>query len=269
MKQAYRYWWMDVIPWLRHRSSLWITWKHSASPDGKGDLIWWMALYALITGDARTIRECIRLLNEEKRWPDSMNQEIDAKNRVQYFFSKLSHKIGLIDSHLFRSQNSVTRDPYIMLICAIYWHQYEMIQDLKVPWLINRAPLYWWKKYLENPTRFNKEKYEDSAIRNIDWSMAFGYHAYVKHLNAWMAWIAKSEKVQEKIKPLVPEWNGLLKLLCGEHTLTQEDIDNFKPMKGYIWNASTFDYLPDRLEPGEIIYMDKAILQFVFDEQGY
>ena len=70
----YYYW--SITPtgkWLLHN-----TWG-----EGRGDLVWRMAIYALITGDVDVIKACIKLLNERKRWPDGLNKYDDSKSYIE------------------------------------------------------------------------------------------------------------------------------------------------------------------------------------------
>jgi len=71
MIKIYRYWYCDEMgKWLMHISHNWEYRKYGFRPNGKSDLIYFMGLYALITGDVDVIKACIKLLNERKRWPD-------------------------------------------------------------------------------------------------------------------------------------------------------------------------------------------------------
>lgn len=265
---TYRYWETDKDGrWLRHRSPGWESRKYKQSPNGKGDLVWWMSIYALITCDADVIKACIKLLNERKRWPDSMNHDTDAKNTVQYLFSKLLYKLGITNSHLYRSQKSITRDPYTMLLIAIYWHQYEMIRDLKIPWRIQTPSFYHWVKYLKTNKQRHKNRYEFWETFE---SETFGrVSGFVLHLNCWRAWIVRSNEVKSLLLPSVPIWNLLCAELAGFSLMDQNMIDEFKPRDGYVWNGKNEDETPDLLGPDEPFYFDKEILQFVFDNKTW
>jgi len=234
---------------------------------GKGDLAFRMANVALFTGDPKIIKACIKLLNDHKRWPDELNEDADAKTWFGRIVNRTLNK--LFGLHLpFRAQKRMTRDAFTMLIAAIFWHQYEMIQDLKIPWYINSAPIKNWKKYLETNDPKYENRYEKAAIRNINVSLAFGYHAYVKYLNAWMAFIARSDEVKARILPFIPEWNICVRMLCGEEL--DECCQDIQPREGFIWQyGGNIEDENDFLGPDEPIYLDTGILQFVYRNQNW
>lgn len=265
---TYCYWFIDENgdKWLLARTN--DTWYY-VLPDGKGDLAFRMAIIALFTGDPKIIKACIKLLNGRERWPDGLKNKYDAKNQLDYLIHKMLRKLKIKPLMKYNSQGRMSRDPFTMLTCAIYWHQYEMIQDLKIPWYINRAPLRNWKKYLETNDLKYKTKYEKAAIRNINFSLAFGYHGYVKFLNAWMAFIARSEVVKAKILPFVPEWNVCVRMLCGEQL--DECCQDIRPRDGFIWDygGSTLPKDDRFLGTDEPIFVDTGILQFVHENQDW
>lgn len=259
MNETYFYWFIDG------NGDRWLLCNISGR--GKGDLVFRMSNVALFTGDPKIIKACIKLLNDRKRWPDELNESTDAKTWFSREVNRILNK--LFGLHLpFRAQKRMSRDPFTMLTAAIFWHQYEMIQDLKLPWYISRAPIRNWKKYLETNNMKYKAKYEKAAIRNINISIAFGYHGYVKYLNAWMAFIARSEKVKTKILPFVPEWNVCVRMLCGEQL--NECCQDVQPRPGFIWQyGGNIGDKNDFLGPNEPIYLDTGILQFVYENQDW
>jgi len=240
--------------------------NYGYAPDGKGDLALRMAFYALVTGDVDVIKACIKLLNERKRWPDGLNHENDARNIIDQYWSILLHKIFKTRTVKYRPQRSITRDPYLMLSCAIFWHQYEMIRDLKIPWRIMRPDLYHWKKYLETRDNIHKLKYESWERFNID--IAFKFPGYAKSLCAWQAFIARSDKVKSRLIREIPCWNLLNRLLCGD-IIPQEDVKRYISTTGWLWNAETPPDNPTELKEGEPIFLDKRILEFVFDNRKW
>lgn len=246
--------------WSITSSGKWLL--HNTYGDGRGDLIWRMAIYALITGDADVIKACIKLLNERKRWPDGLKEDSDSKNYFDYYWHKLLHKLGFTDSHKYRHQKSITRDPYIMLTCAIFWYQYEMIRDLKIPFWINRPGLYFWKKYLETSNPMHKRMYEFFNM------LYFKKPAFVKSLLAWEAFIARSDKVKSRLIREIPCWNLLNRLLCGD-IIPQEDVKRYISTTGWLWNAETPPDNPTELKEGEPIFLDKRILEFVYENKDW
>jgi len=230
---------------------------------GRGDLVWRMAIYALITGDVDVIKACIKLLNERKRWPDKLNLPGDSKNMIDYWFHKIFSK-----EKKRRPQNRMSRDPYKMLICAIYWHQYEMLRDLKIPWRINKPSLWHWKKYLETHDKLFKLKYESWAKFSISVNSIFGFKGYVKSLSAWCAFIAQSDEVKSHLIDHIPCWNYVNRLLCGD-IVDEQDVKSYISCAGWVWNADALPDDPRELGEGEPIYLDKEYLNFVFENRNF
>lgn len=267
--ETYFYWFEDETgKWLLARTKQ--TWYVIPYPDGKGDLIFRMAIIALFTGDADIIKACLKLLNTRKRWPDSLSNSGDARNRIEYYFIKWMYKLGIAKKMKYRSQGSMTRDPYIMLTCAIFWHQHEMIRDLKIPMYIQRPALWHWKKYLETNKQIHKEKYEKWATIDLNIAIAFKYHGFAKFLDGWMCFIARSDKMKKKMIDFVPDWNYVVRMLCGD-VHGWDCYDNYKPRDGFIWDASNYKEPEDDelLGPNEPVYLDKGILEFVIKNQSF
>ena len=259
-ESQYYYWFIDS------NGDKWLLCNISGR--GKGDLIFRMAFYALVTGDVKVIKACIRLLNERKRWPDDLNEDQDAKTWIGRIINMAINK--LFGSKLpFRYQGQMSRDPYIMLYCAIFWHQYEMIRDLKpAPWYLQAHAFKFWVKYLiENEPEY-KTRFEKTMIRGFSTMQAFGFKAYVKSLSAWMVWIARSESVKAELLPFIPEWNLVNLMLCGYEIESFESINAYKSREGWYWNSET-NYNDRFLGPNEPVYLDKLVLEFVFENQNW
>lgn len=256
MKKPYYFWHVDDQGkcLLSHTKNTW----YQTLPNGKGDCIWRTSLYILTSGDSDATKTCIKLLQERKRWKDTLNDPYDSCCKVE----KWIHK------DYYHSQHTMSRDPFIMLFCALYWHHYEMIQDLTIPFYIQRPALYHWVQYLKTMKPIHKLKYEDWAVIDIALSETFGYPGYVKHLNSWMAFIAKSQRVKERILPNIPDWNLLCRMLCGDRLTAhdQENIKNYVSKEGYQWQQNKWMHpgidVP-RLSDDNPIYLDKEILDFV------
>ena len=64
-------------------------------------------------------------LDQWKRWPDSMNDDKDAKTRLGYYLGKYANKLlkkfGISRTFPERPQHDMTRDPYIAFYCACVW----------------------------------------------------------------------------------------------------------------------------------------------------
>ena len=235
-------------------------------PNGIGDCVSRTAKEALIIGDPDTIDLLVKLLNERKRWPDAFNNSRIAKSMIVFQVGRLLYNLKLTKRRKYRLQRSVTRDPFTMVACVVYWYQYEKIQNLKVPFWILRPNFYYWKKYLETHSLKHKRKYEKWAKRSIDISVAFGFHGYAMSLNAWRAFIAQSEEVQKHLLPYVPHWNLQNRLLCGDN-ISKDTIDSYIPHKGYLWNSTEFIPGLEVLGNDEPVYLDKDILYFIYDNK--
>ena len=82
---------------------------------------------------------CCTLLRHNKRWPDRLNQENTAKNRIQWWLS----------DRYTRPQDDMTRDPYIACICcAMHLGRPEDIEDIRIPWYLYHRKTWRWRKKL-------------------------------------------------------------------------------------------------------------------------
>lgn len=259
MNDQYYYWFIDG------NGDKWLLCKIPGR--GKGDLIFRMAFYALVTGDPKVIRACIRLLNDRKRWPDDLNEPEDAKSWIARIINRTLNK--LFGTHRpFRYQGRMSRDPFIMLLAAIYWHQYEMIRDLNpAPWYLQSPAFRYWVRFLRDNNAKDKRRFERFMLFGINVSIAFGFPMYVKSLSAWMAFIARSQKVKAKLLPFIPDWNLVNQMLCGEN-VEVEKINAYRSREGWYWNSEK-DFNDRLLGPNEPVYLDRDALNFVFLTQYY
>ena len=236
---------------------------------GKGDLLYRMGWYALITGDPDVIKACIRLLNERKRWPDFLNEGIDADSWIERIINRTLKRLGIPPQRYeFRFQGRMTRDSYTTVLAAIYWHQYEMIDQVKIPWYI-QTPAFWhWVRYLRTNEAIHKTKFEQWQNRGIDLSIAFKFPAYVKTLIAIRAFITRSDEVKSKLLPFIPEWNLLNRMLCGDEFNDIRIVARYRSREGWYWNSE--DGQDDRfLGPDEPFYLDKELLFFIYSNQNF
>ena len=266
----YYYW--TVTPsgkWLMACGPDWERRKYGFEVDGLGDLIYRMGYYALVTGEPEVIKACIKLLNERKRWPSLLHPKNSANNKLSWWVSRLLYSLKITKTVKYRLQKDPTRDPYITISCAVFWHQFEMIQDLKIPGRINRPALRNWKKYLETRDSKYKDRYELWAKLSIDISSVFGFPAFVKSLNAWMAFVAQSDEIKAHLLPLIPHWNYVNRLLCGDKSINESDVNSYASAAGWIWNAEKPEDNPRWLGEGEPIYLDRDILKFVFENRNF
>lgn len=262
---SYYYWHHDSDGiWLLSETPSWSPIDHRC----KGDLMFRMGIVALITGDVNVIKALIALLNDCKRWTDSLNQSTDSRNILDYWWSRLLFKLK-IGPLKYRPQKSVTRDPYIMAYCAIYWWQYEMIQNLKVPWWIWTPSFYHWVQFLKTRKPIHKDKYELWTKLSIDVSVAFGFPGYVKSLLAWRAFIVQSDEIKKYLIRYIPHWNLLNRLLCGDKSIMESEVNNYIGSEGYFWNREELPDTLNELGENEPIYLDKDILEFAYNNRNH
>lgn len=142
MKDPYKdgNFWMD-------RSPGWAVREYGGHPDGKGDLIFNTCYKIIQDVDVSpwaltALTSCMMLLKARKRWPDRMNQDIDAKNRIDCMVSKWLWRLKIRLTHKYRWQDGMTRDPYIAWItaCILTRNEY-LIQSVSIPWYLSN-PFY-------------------------------------------------------------------------------------------------------------------------------
>ena len=271
MIKIFWYWYCDEMgKWLRHVSYSWHYRIYGFRPNGKGDILYHMGLYALITGDVDVIKACINLVNERKRWPDSMNSPFDSKSRLVHRWERIKSWLNkkLRPNHLayikYRPQCSMTRDPITMLLCAVYWWQYEMIRDIKIPWYLYRPSFNNWVKYLKTHEYKYKKRYEFWQLLEIRTKVT--YPAYVKTLNGFRAWMVDSDSVKAEILKHVEPWNLLHGLLCGDF-VSESDIELYQSTEGFLWNSDELPVNPTVLTEHEPFKLDEEILRFLYDNK--
>ena len=150
---------------------LWELFKYGFYPCGMGDLIYNTLRKIIETNDKsewahRALDECAVLLYLDKRWPDYMNEEVVGDK--------------------YRSQYSMTRDPYILFYaCAIHLDERRYIK-MKPPlrlytphvwaWrrvLLGKPNLYWlWKRVMGTPKKEFVQVlryYQDWSYNMVSW----------------------------------------------------------------------------------------------------
>jgi len=266
------------------RSSKWDIEQYGFAKDGIGDCIFRTAIASMAYNDHSLVNKCKELLQDRIRWPNLLDPpKIKGKESI-------------------RSQRSMTRDPYIMTYCAMYFLTEGPtlnLHGIRMPWWLYRSYLSNWKKFLvaacdPNCSRkeFNKyrPRFERQLARLVWWGNktepirinvekskflrwtrhVFGIHAYSLHLWVWMAYTAGSTKAMDILWPYVPKWNHLLcAMIFGPptHEPYVSDVEDYKSKKGYQWTGHVWkdkDYLPE----GEKYYLDKDILNFIIDRKS-
>jgi len=126
-------------------------------PKGMGDLQTINFRMIILSGkrgfwEKSVFLRMMRLLEKGLRWPNEMNNEHIAKNKIQFWWSKIMYKLGYHKTRLYRSQKSMTRDPWIYFYCcAIYldWNKIK-IKDLPYPpWWLYDPKVWQWIRALK------------------------------------------------------------------------------------------------------------------------
>lgn len=265
--------------------------------NGMGDVILVTAFFAIAKQDFELLLRCTQLLKEYKRWPDFVEPGKAERKRLK--------KEGFEG---FRGQRSMTRDPYIATIAAIALMEEGetvfLMQDLKIPFWMNRSWLYCWKKCLENHNspkwkdRFEKiiiaqmkfreftdkrrpvwlakkeQAKKDKKKLRIWWFDALqkvlGFPGFTKHLIGWMAYTIGATKVQQRLAKLSPSWNYGLLLLCNKPTmyLAKDFIEGYISKEGYTWSGEILN----KREPIPVeneYKMDKDILDYLWSKYKF
>jgi len=145
--------WYRELGLYFHITPSWQYERYQQYPEGKGDcisntmgkIIWdedGESTWAYIA-----MRTSLRLLRDGKRWPDEMNDIYDAKNRIEWWWSKLIYKLNITEFEKYRPQTSLTRDPFIYALTAMFFY-YGWVPKLYPPFYLF-SPLTWvWIYYL-------------------------------------------------------------------------------------------------------------------------
>lgn len=246
------------------KSPDWEIKKRGFATNGMGDLITRTAYFAIALQDMDLLLNCIDLCNEYKRWPDWLEPGKAKRRELK--------KAGF-DSY--RSQRSMTRDPFLMTLVAISQmkyitegERYDLYVKLEIPFWMNRTWLWWYKATLMIPN--NLPGFERALLRNMRWrerqepkravwkikkqqakdegkKLKFyvygrlvnnlGFPMYVKNHYGWMAYTVGAKRVQIQLARQVPEWNYAILLLCEKPGmyLASDFIENYKAKIGFQW----------------------------------
>lgn len=232
---------------------------------GRADCIMRTANFAAALQDWDLLLNCMMLLKEYKRWPDWL--ELDRKQK------KILKEKGY---KKFRSQRSMTRDPYkytLTSICLMEGlnedQRKEWIRQVRIPFWMNRSGLWLWKRALLN--KKYQRAFEWVLMREMDWRLwtekyrdgwkekektekglrryfydrlvnNLGYPGYVKHLHGCMIYVTGSERLGDRLLKYTPQWNHVLKILCGSKLVHLEIdfIENYRNKKGFQWNGEAW-----------------------------
>ncbi len=164
-------WYKDGLFW-RKKSPEWEFFNYgNVMINSKGDLGSNTMMRIVDSGDdsswAFLSLSAVRdLLLEGKRWPDRMNQDVDAETRIEWRLSQLKQLLLIKKTVKYRPQHQMTRDPYIYFYTAcIMLGREDLIELVKMPWYLYRPGTWAWRKCLINETWWNRLIYKiDRAI---------------------------------------------------------------------------------------------------------
>lgn len=131
--------------------------------DGTGDFIFNHCSKCVMDGDTSewavsSYFKISEYLIDRKRWPDRLNVERQAPNRIAWYLCKYFD----IGSYAYRSQSDMTRDPYIAF-GALYGmllgsndgrHDYSLEEcygAVTIPYYLYRSTTWKWRRRLINP----------------------------------------------------------------------------------------------------------------------
>lgn len=109
--------------WYRSSERQWEYDMYGFLPRGLGDLIYNTLRKIIETNDTskwayKAFDMCTVLLIQNKRWPDSMQPDQATHLDIIRFVTKKMHKWGWIEKAKYRSQRSMTRDPWTLYYAA-------------------------------------------------------------------------------------------------------------------------------------------------------
>ena len=212
---------------------------------GQNDCGFRTALAAIAYDDFGLMCRCKKLLQAKERWP----KELETPSK------------------------QMTRDPYIMTICAYtqilidYTPRYNTpryTEETKIPWYLYRPHVWAWRKYLITGSAKWKRRYERRAILGLKLSRN---KVFALHLDAWMAYVADSDKVKVKLWRYIPSWNYLLESLTGKYPrfCFTEVADSYTPKIRYAWSMETQEYKATKGYSGPY-QIDKDILTYILNK---
>ena len=167
-----------------------VEWKEG---DGRNDSIVRSAYAAMAYRNLGLLQGCKMLCVTRKRWPDELG----------------------------KPSKRMTRDPYIMTICAIALLTGQvtakLVDETIIPFfsggrMLYRPHLWAWRKYLITGEEKWKRRYERRAILGLKLSKN---RMFSLCLEAWMAYAADSDKVKRAVLNRSPFWNYLITILTA------------------------------------------------------
>ena len=217
---------------------------------GKWDGGWRSAIAAMVYGDYDMLEVVADCLVAGRRWP-----------------------VGLDHPEDFQDVYKVTRDPHNMFWCAAYlMDRKQFIKVTPMPFWRRSPHTQAFRRWLLNPTRFNKWVYERFELINL----RFRHKMFSLSLAAWRCYVVDSDRCKHALHNHKLGWyhkdgyqvNWLLLALTDTDGYLKEHwsktIAAYKSRNRFQWGEDV--WRPGDLLPyGEQYYFDKDTLNFVLD----
>ena len=126
--------------------------------DGTGDLLFNTLSKIFTDGDTsewaiNSFKKCAELLKDRQRWTDEFNKGDEAPDRISWWVNKYFST----GEYGYRSQNDMTRDPYITFgTCYTHliknadekYHKElkEIFESVTIPWYVYRHNTFQWRR---------------------------------------------------------------------------------------------------------------------------
>lgn len=235
---------------------------------GKGDLIYHTMVYAIAARDVFMLKFCVQLLRERKRWHDSMNHPLDARNWLDETLSGIAYKLGIMEYRKHRRQGGMTRDPFTMVFAAAkFLDRMDVVSDLTVPWYIDRPHFWAWRRLLLK----GKGRCTWEALEKINLKL-FKHATYSLNLAMWRSAAVDGVEVCEMVFDLSPPWNYWLLAMyipgCAMDRLFPGH-KTFIPRQAYSWTLDSMETVEKMmpLDPDDEIKLDTMILEWAIDRR--
>jgi len=198
--------------WYRGPVKDWEVSMFGFAPKGLGDLIY-NTLRKIIEDDDKSewaeeaFDKCAVLLLQNKRWPDALDPKNSCNNIASSLYYKLKFKLVKqfaskdIGSYKFkfRSQNDMTRDPWVLFYAVcIHLDKREFI-DLKPPWRLYFTGSILWE--LRKALVGKKNNYLLLRKVNDFIHKIFARKDFVSELKRWREWSYDRRIVDVKNEP--------------------------------------------------------------------
>lgn len=123
-------------------------------PQGIGDLQT-ITFRMIIISKRQSLRDMLsfffmkELLVQGLRWPNVYNNQYIAKNKLQFWYSKIMYNWGYRKTRLYRPQKSMTRDPWIYCYCCAIHLGMDLSSIPYPPWWLYDPKVWQWIRALK------------------------------------------------------------------------------------------------------------------------